>query len=413
MLQAMFSGVSGLSAFQTEMDVISNNIANISTTGYKTSRVNFDDVFSQTIKGAAAGSNGMGGTNPVQIGVGVTIGSIEVNQTQGSLQPTGKSTDCAIEGQGYFMIGDGKERFYSRDGSFSLDPSGNLVSAATGMNVLGWTADSSGVIDSTSSVTAGSAIKLPLGQMTISKQTSSVTYGGNINADTPVGNSYTVSSEIIDSLGKAHPLAVTFTRTSGQDWSWTAASADADPATPVGSGTVSFDTAGKCVSAPLALNLTLANPNGASPNITLQGVMSGATMSYGPSTLSTVAQDGFQTGALNGFSIGKNGVITGTFTNGMTQDLGRVALATFANPAGLSKSGGNLLTESANSGTAQVGQPSVAGMGTISSGFLEASNVDLSTEFATMILGQRAFQANSKIITTADQMLQELVQLKQ
>ena len=413
MMQSLYSGVSGLSAFSTQMDVISNNIANINTVGYKDSRVNFRDIYDQTYRAASSGSNGTGGVNPQQVGMGVAIGSIETNNTQGSLQSTGKSTDCAIEGEGFFMLSDGQGKYFSRDGSLDLDTNGNLVSASTGLNVLGWNANSAGTVDSTGSITASSKIQVPIGKLTIAQATSSVSLAGNLDSNTAVGETTTVGSQVYDSLGKSHPISVTFTRSTATDWTWSASSTDGATGSTVGSGTITFDTSGKCTSGPLAMSLTLATPNGAAPTVALQFPMTGISMASGTTSVATTAQDGYPSGTLNGFTIGKDGTIAGTFSNGMTRALGRIALASFANPSGLSKSGSNMLAETMNSGVAQVGQPNSAGMGKLTSSYLEASNVDLSTEFSTMILAQRAFQANSKIITTTDQLLQEMIQMKQ
>jgi len=517
----MYNGVSGLSAFQTDMDVISNNIANINTVGYKSSSVTFDEVFSQTIKGGADSGSGLS-ANPEQVGMGVNIGSVNVNENQGSLQSTGNASDAAIQGNGFFVLGDGQAKYYSRDGSFILDSSGNLVSSSSGMKVLGWTADSSWNINTNQPVTPASSLQIPIGQLSIAKQTSNVVFSGNISSDT---TAYSVQTNIHDSLGAAHPVDVAFTRlhdytsqatytattdtvgtgtfnfsvgstpysitlngppvspattpvqnntlqgladainssgagvtanvvntgtvlsptyalqlsattgdiavdTSGitanggtipvisnvsdSKWSWTASFADGSVTVPTPpANTASFDSSGACVSGNLALSLTMTSPNGATNPVSFQIATSKLTQMAGDSTATAVSEDGLSPGELQKFSIGTDGVITGIFSNGMSRPLGRIALANFTNPQGLGQGGNNLLAESPNSGIAQIGQPAIGGMGKLMSGSVEASNVDLATEFANMIVAQRGFQANSRIITTSDQILQDLVQMKQ
>jgi flagellar hook protein FlgE len=415
MIQAMYNGVSGLRAHKTQMDVISNNIANINTIGFKSSRVNFREMLSQTVRGATAPKpGGIGGTNPVQIGLGTSVGSVDASISQGSLISTGKLTDVAVEGNGYLVLGDGSGKYYTRDGSLSLDSEGILVSAGSGLKVLGWMADPfTGVIDNTVPISASSAIRLPVGQLAISRQTTGVTYGGNLNSNAAAGESYGMSAQVYDSLGAAHTLTVDFTKTANPgEWSWVASSPDADPAAPVGSGSVTFDSNGNCLTSSGSVSLTLASANGATNPVDMSLSFQSITQLAGDTTISPTSQNGLPLGGLDSFTIGKDGVISGAFTNGMSQPLGQIALAQFSNAAGLSKAGSNLLIESSNSGLPQIGQPSVGSLGNITAGFLESSNVDLPSEFAAMIVAQRGFQANSRIITTSDEILQELVQLK-
>lgn len=414
MIQAMYNGVSGLRAHKTQMDVISNNIANVNTVGFKSSRVNFREMFNQTIRGAGAPRDGgIGGTNPAQIGLGSSIASIDVSQSQGSLQPTGKSTDMAIEGNGFFILGDGQARFYSRDGSFTLDSEGNLVSAGTGLRVLGWMADSVGNVPTTAPITPSSSIRLPIGQLSIAKQTTLLRLGGNLDANMAAGASRSITAEVYDSLGKAHNITIDFTKSAGDgEWTWTASSPDAAVGVPVGSGLINFDANGNCITGGDWLALTLASPNGATNPVSIDLDFNTITQKAGYTTVSPMYQNGLPLGMLNDFTVGKDGVISGVYTNGMSETIGRIALAQFSNPAGMTKAGNNLLNESGNSGLPQIGPPSVGSMGKVVAGFLESSNVDLPTEFANMIVAQRGFQANSRIITTADEILQELVTLK-
>ena len=415
MIQAMYNGVSGLRAHKTQMDVISDNIANINTVGFKSSRVNFREMLSQTIRGATAPTpGGMGGTNPVQIGLGTGIGSIDVSETQGSLLPTGKPTDVAIEGNGFLVLGDGRGMYYTRDGSLVLDGEGNLVSAGSGLKVLGWTADlATSVLDDTAPISASSGIRLPVGRLAIARQTTNAEFGGNLDASMAVGGTWTSSVKIYDSLGFSHTVTITFTKTANPgEWTWDATSPDAAVGIPVGSGTLTFDAAGHCTVPSGNISLTLGTPNGAVNPILTTLSFQPITQLAGESTVSPMSQDGLPLGVMDGFTISRDGIISGTFTNGMSQKLARIALAQFTNPAGLNRVGNNLLMETGNSGLPQIGRPSTGSLGNVTAGFLESSNVDLPTEFANMIVAERGFQANSRIITTSDEILQELVQLK-
>lgn len=511
MIQAMYNGVSGLRSHKTMMDVISNNIANINTVGFKTSRVGFKEMFNQTIKGAtSAKSGGAGGTNPTQIGLGVSVGSIDTSQNQGSLQPTGKITDLAIEGNGFFIVGNGQGRFYTRDGQFSIDSSGYLVTSGSGLKVLGWMADViTGAIDSTAPISNTSFISLPVGQL--ARQTTEVTYGGNLDSSTRAGDTQSASAMIYDTLGTQHTLGVTFTKvqrpmvsqgyadtttvvgsgtlsvtvgadtpdaatytvvipagatladlrnsldtvtgvnavitdhgaaagadrytvdltsttgrqvsvsgsltggtapvfsmsdTGAGEWTWRAT----EGGVSVGSGTITFDGQGKCPRAVGTVSIPLSN--GANTPLEAELIFGSITQLSGTTTISATSQNGLPMGMLDSFTIGQDGIISGVFTNGTSQPLAQIALTAFSNAGGLTKIGSNLLVESSNSGLPQISQPAVGSMGKINAGFLESSNVDLPTEFANMIVAQRGFQSNSRIITTADEILQELVQLK-
>ncbi|MDO8586195.1 MAG: flagellar hook protein FlgE [Armatimonadota bacterium] len=412
MIQAMYNGVSGLQAHKTLLDVISNNIANINTIGFKSSRMNFREMLSQTIRAAGeAKSAGMGGTNPMQIGLGVGIGSIDVSQVQGSLVSTGKPTDVAVEGNGFVVLGDGQAKYYTRDGSFQLDSNGNLVSASSGMKVLGWTADViTGLIDTTVPIAPTSGIRLPVGQLSVARQTSNVQFGGSLDSR---GGTFGAGIDLYDSLGVPHTVSLTFVKTANDgEWQWDAISPDAAGGASVGTGLIQFDSLGRSLTASGTLSLSLAAANGAVNPIVATMDFSGIKQLAGDTTLMPTSQDGVSLGTLDSFSIDKTGVISGVFTNGMSQHLGQLALALFSNPGGLSKAADNLLVETSNSGLPQIRQPGAGSLGNLTAGFLESSNVDLATEFANMIVAERGFQANSRIITTSDEILQELVQLK-
>ncbi len=305
MLRSLFSGVSGLRNHQTRMDVIGNNIANVNTVAYKTSQVNFKDIFSQTVRGASAPADNRGGTNPLQVGLGVSIANISVNHTQGSLQSTGKLTDLAVEGDGYFVIADGENRYYTRAGNFEIDANGYLVSATNGYYLLrGDIPEPHEFADYVDPVT-----------------------GPNLN---PTYN-------------EAYPAAY---------------------ATVTDINEIEID------------HRRIKIPEDAI------------------------------------FTIDKAGAVSIVNEDGSLTHLGTIALAKFNNPSGLMKTGDNMYTPSSNSGIPLEGIPGQNDTGSIMPGTLEMSNVDLSQEFTDMIITQRGFQANARIITTSDELLNELVNLK-
>ncbi len=404
---ALYNGVSGLTAHQQAVDVIANNIANINTTAFKSSRVSFSEALSQTLQGAGDS------TNPMQVGLGVAVGAIESNMNSGTLQSTGRPSDLAIEGQGFFALGDGRSVAYTRAGNFCLDANNRLVSGTNGMAVLGWQADpATGVIDNNTTLGAASAITIPLGTLALARATGNVIYQANLDSNTALATPVTTSFNIYDSLGNSHQVEMTFTKTADNRWTWTASGPDADPAVPAATGTLIFDANGQNTTPSAACSLALATANGATSPINFQVDFSAVTQLAGNSSIRAVSQDGLPIGWLESYSIDQNGVINGSFSNGMSQALGQVALAAFSNPAGLVRTGGNTYAPSANSGVATITTAGNGGCGTIASSYLEASNVNLAEEFANLIVTQRGFQANSRIITTADDMLQELTNLK-
>ena len=408
MLQAMYSGISAIEAQQQSMDVIGNNIANVNTTAYKAGSVTFQDQLSQTIQGAGAANGNVGGTNPEQIGLGVRVGSIDTLMAQGGLQSTTKPTDMAIQGNGYFMLGSSTGLSYTRDGSFSLDSNGNLVNA-NGSFVLGWKADVNGNINTTQQISPTSKLSIPVGGLTAVQPTSTIAFGGNLSADsTTTSGTYSRSVKVYDSLGEPQTITLGFTRDAAANtWDWSA-SGDAGAA---GSGTISFDTTGKQTAS--TGSITLTPTDGASASQAIAPDFSAITQISGSSSAAPSSQNGFGPGTLQSFSVDQTGAISGIFNNGLTRVLGQVALSDFPNPAGLERAGNNDFQASINSGLPSVGTALSSGLGQISTGYLEQSNVDLSNEFTNMIVTQRGFQANTKIVSTVDQMLNDVIQMKQ
>ena len=415
MLRSMFAAISGLHGNQTMMDVIGNNIANVNTVGYKSGRVNFQDIMSQTLHGATAPQGGLGSIDPAQIGLGMTVAGIDVLQTQGNLQSTGKTTDMAIQGDGLFVESDGTSTYYTRDGAFDIALDGSLANPASGMKVQGWQADSAGKIDITQPLTN---ITIPIGQRTTALATSNVTLSGNLDAGAAVGTSVPTTMTVFDSLGVSHSVKVTYTKTAANQWSWAATSDAADTgisiapvAGPpsVNEGTLTYTSGGVFSASTGTLSFTF--PDGATAttpkiDMTQMTQFSGTSQPSGQT-------DGFTSGTLTTFAVGDAGQLSGVYSNGQTQVLGQIALASFLNPDGLLRAGQNNFTATSASGNPNIGVAGTGGRGTVTTGALEMSNVDLATEFTGMITAERGFQANSRVITTSDQMLQELVNLKQ
>ncbi|MCS7172052.1 MAG: flagellar hook protein FlgE [Armatimonadetes bacterium] len=406
MLRSLFAGVSGLRSHQVRMDVIGNNIANVNTVGFKASRVNFAEMLAQTIRGAQAPSEARGGMNPMQVGLGVQVASVDTLFTQGNLQYTGVLTDLAIQGDGFFVVGDGLRRFYTRDGALVLDSTGNLVHASTGLRLMGWRANEAGEVDTSGELVP---IQIPVGVEIPPKATENVVFGGNLDAAMEVDGTWTTTITVYDSLGNAVQLRLVFTKTDANQWDWQLFYGDDE----VASGSLEFDETGKLTSPTEPEEVTVDLPDElGSADLELKLDFSQLTQYAAPSTATLRSQDGYPSGSLESFAIDGNGVITGLYSNGRTQVIGQVALALFTNPGGLLKAGNNLYAESANSGAPSIGAAGTGGRGTLVAGALEMSNVDLAQEFTNMITAQRGFQANARVITASDELLQELISLR-
>jgi len=403
MERAMNSAVSGLRSHQLMLDVTGNNIANVNTTGYKVGRTTFADVLSQTLAGATATGPTVGGTNPQQVGLGVRVGAITNIFTQGGILTTTKGTDLAIQGDGFYVLNDGSANFYTRAGAFEVDSAGYLVDAVTGYKVQG---DSGDIVIPTTVTSPAAA-------------TANATFTGNLDSATAAGGTYTSPITIYDSLGGTHTLTLTFTKTATPG-EFTYATTESDASMTIaggGTGTIQFGGGGSITAGgtgTVTLNFTngATSPQTATFDFASAGNLAPVTGYASPSTLSLLAQDGNTSGALQSFTIGSDGTINGTFSNGRILTLATIRLATFSNPAGLTKLGNNLYRESANSGLANIGNPGTGNRGTLVPGALEGSNVDLAEEFTRLIVAQRGFQANARVITTSDEILQEAVNLK-
>jgi flagellar hook protein FlgE len=341
----------------------------------------------------------------------VLISGIDTIQTQGTLQSTGKLTDMAIQGDGYFVMNDGKQNFYSRDGAFELGTDGTIVNPQTGLHVMGWQANPvTGVINTTVPPTN---ITVPVGAGMTGKASTSQTIAGNLDSNNAGGalNAVPLSSTVYDSQGNAIPITWTYTKTAANTWS--AAPSTTAPGIGITSAasTITFNGAGAVATGGTG-TLSFTTTSGAtSPQSVSINFGSITQLASTPSSLSANT-DGASAGSLTTFTVGQAGDITGIYSNGYKQPLGQIALASFSNPSGLMKSGSNMFQTSANSGNAAIGTANSGGRGQIATGFLEGSNVDLAQQFTNMIMAERGFQANSKVITTSDEILQDLVNLK-
>ncbi len=410
MIRSMYAGVSGMRSHQIMMDVVGNNIANVNTQGYKRSQVLFADVLSQIDANAAAPTEDIGGRNPAQVGLGVQMSGTAQQFGQGFLQITNRELDVAVQGDGFFIHTIAGEQLYTRNGAFFMDADGRLVTSRGGL-VQGWTADTTGNIDTNTPI---DNISLPIGNQNPPVVTSEIKLGGNLPSDALVGDQLFASLEIFDAGGNTQELDLTFEKTNNDEWTVTASYGD--PAVPVTlTDNVMTFTDGEMVT-PADFNINMAAgqiPGVNDVSLTVGGVGKRRITQYGTiNSLTVVTQNGAPGGVMQTMRIATDGVILGTFSNGLTSPIGRLALASFSNPEGLERVTGTNWKGSVNSGLAQIGSTSTGGRGLIAPGTLEMSNVDLALEFTELIRSQRGFQANSRVVTSADELLQEIVNLK-
>jgi flagellar hook protein FlgE len=505
MLRSLFAGVSGLRNSQVRMDVIGNNIANVNTVAFKAGRVTFKEGFAQLLQGASRPPGDQGGINPIQIGLGMQVGSIDQIFNQGNIETTGLNTDVAIQGDSFFVVRKGNQSFYTRAGNFQVDAIGQLVSPANGFIVQGRMYENGMQLDGIQD------IKLPFGQRVSARPTTEATLAGNLNASAtifqgnfndplvrsdPINEKAWTETQIgvFDSQGTKHDVKLQMWKTGPNTWNWridpkaSAQTFEVEtngssppgniqlPVAPTGyeilpanvrvysptgveynspadfsfsagpppalqftssmpsnavirvgyfmspttatpsenSGTFNFDQAG-ILNTDVIASLNFAVPGATAVRIDLKlgGGVNGLTQFA--STASTAVlrdQNGYTAGTLQDFSIDRLGLITGFFTNGTTNPLARIVLADFNNPSGLLRIGDNMYQESANSGSGVLGFALEGAQSQLTSGALEMSNVDLAQEFANMIVAQRGFQANGKVVSTSDELLQELINLK-
>jgi len=545
MMRSLFSGVSGLRNHQVQMDIIGNNIANVNTIAFKSSRLLFQDMLSQTLRVAGGATEGRGGTNPQQAGLGMRIGSIDTIFSQGNLMATQRKTDLAIQGEGFFILSDGINRYYSRAGGFDFDLNGRMVNPANGYIAQGYmaTGDTMGTIiedvkiefnqslpanvttevslagnvksdvtstsasastlltklfdengkgmnlrkgdevavsgtvggaditglgdyanytidenfslsdlasylqamirhgaddDATVTVESDGKLKVTAGStedivgldLTVSGNTEFNDYGviGDILA-TESGTTaegchaadYTTFVTAYDSLGNPQIISLLFAKEIGvsNTWNWQALVPYESGEYPSqDTGTLTFNSDGSLASGATTQITFDPDGTGEAGEMTVNfdfgtvGDFDGITQFATSFSLTLKEQDGYASGTLDDIFIGDSGLITGVFTNGVNKDLAQIAVASFANPGGLLKAGDSFYKPSLSSGIAQEGRPGTGTMGSIASSTLEMSNVDLAQSFTEMIIAQRGFQVNARVITTSDEMLQEMVNLR-
>ena len=450
---ALYSGVSGLSATSNAMNVIGNNLANSQTTGFKANRSLFSDILASQVASASGTS---------QVGRGVSLATVDTVFEQGSFKGTGVSTDMAIDGDGFFMVSHPNQEGtkYTRDGSFRFDDEGNLVNAM-GYRVQGYSIDENGNVggelndihtDLSGSIEPSATTEASFS--TNLNQDAEILNGGAFDIENPNASSnFSASVNVYDSLGAAHPATVYFTKSAANEWSYnvtvpldevndTATGnedilvvADGDlifdsngnleqvTSGGIGSnpeGPDVYDGSGQIVSGSTTVtseDIEWSNESTIAPiDFTLGEIDRAAndaslTQYSSQSSLVSKSQNGYASGTLSDVSVNELGIITGSYSNGQSRELAQVGLAKFANPNGLLRDGSNLFADTQASGLAAVGPPG-SGAGTIRANSLEQSNVDIAEQFTDMIVTQRIYQANSRSITTADEMLQEVVNLK-
>jgi flagellar hook protein FlgE len=424
-LSAMNSGVSGLRAESEAISVVGDNIANVNTTGFKSQRVIFQDVLGHSI---------LAGTASALPGSGVKVGDIQQLFTQGSLSNTGVATDLALSGDGFFTVKGAVDglvgNFYTRAGTFNINKDGFMVNPS-GLEVQGYMANPDGTFQASIS-----SLKVPTAALP-AHATENATVVANLDASEAVPtlpwdvtdpantSNFSTTLTMYDSLGAGHTVDVYFEKTGAGAWNWHAVTDSGDVGaapgtnTEIGTGTLAFDNTGKLTaSTGLAVNVTFTDA--AAQTITFDfGTPSpagtgldGVTQFASPENVSSQSQDGYSSGDFSGVAVDGQGVVTGLYTNGQQLAVGQLAIAKFRSNDGLGRAGQNLWIETRDSGTAAFGTAGSGGRGAVSAGALEGSNVDLAEEFVGLIQHQRSFSANSKTITTADEMLQELINIK-
>jgi flagellar hook protein FlgE len=388
---------SGLTAHSAALGVIGNNIANVSTIGFKGSRAEFADLLSAE-QGGQIG----------KIGLGTRIGAVRTLFGQGTIETTGRALDLAMEGDGFFVLASDDGDVFTRAGNFQIQPDGtvtNLLGYALQGTALGGTA------------AQRSDVVLPTGLTSDPQATTTVTIGGNVDASIPAAGSFTTQVQVFDGLGTAQQVSLTFTKTAtANQWTVTAtvdgsATASGTPGTPVpvGTGSVTFDAAtGKYSSgSPITLTFPAWRSGAAGSTATLD--LTAFTQQSGDSGVTTLEQDGFGKGGVAALTVDEKGILTAHFDNGQTRDLYQLAIASFTNPEGLTPAGNQIYRQSNASGPALIGTAQAGGNGSVIGGALENSNVELAQQFIDLISTQRAFQANAKVITTGDQILADLL----
>ncbi len=413
MLTSFYTGMSGISANSQAINVIGNNLANINTTGFKGARTSFAELLG-SLSYSADG-------NPIQEGLGTTSAGVSPLFTQGSIQTTGRSTDVAMSGSGFFIVSTGSGNAYTRAGNFSFSGTGELVNS-DGFTVLGYMA-TGGIINANAPV---SPITIQGSRNLPPKATTTLGITANLDSQAAVNSTFTTAVQVYDTLGLAHTVTFTFTKTGPTAWDWTASipsldtigGAAGNPPVTIGSGSFAFDGSGVMTAPTANPLLSIANLADGATNkdITFEVLDSNGFPRFsgnsGASAVSSVSQDGYTSSTLRDVAIDGEGIIRGIYDNGQVNPLAQLAVANFNNPEGLLKFTGSCFVKAVSSGEPSVGTARTGGRGTVNGSSLELSNVDIAEQFTNLIVAQRGYQANSRVITTTDELYQEAINLK-
>ncbi len=400
--------LTGLEASSTALDTIANNLSNMNTTAFKSQEASFGDLFYQQI-----GDSGSG--DPLQVGAGVQVAATNTDFSQGTVSETGNATDVALNGSGFFVVqnSDGTSA-YTRDGSFNLTSNGDLTTQG-GQAVMGYPA-ANGVVNTNSALTP---IQIPVGQVEQPSATQNFGLTANLDSSAAVGTNFSAQVPMYDSLGQTQDVTINFTKTAANTWNYSLALPAGAATGGAGlTGTLQFDSNGNLISPAanvggisftgltdgannMTLNWNLYNSNGT-------GTISQVDTTSG---YSATTQDGYPSGQYTGFTIGSDGTVSAQFSNGRTQAVGQLALASITNEQGLKLEGGDLYQTTLASGGASIGLAGSAGLGTVQDSALEGSNVNISTEFSNLVVAQNAYEASSKALTTFDQVAQDTINI--
>lgn len=410
---SLSTALSGLNAAETALQTISNNLANMNTDGYKSQTSTFADLFYQTY-----GNSGSG--NPIQTGLGVQVTGTSQDFSNGAVASTGVSSNMALNGAGFFVVQNGSgAQTYTRNGDFTTNASGQLITLG-GQLVMGYPVVN-GVVSANSAlqpINVGSGTSAP------ATPTANFSLTTNLNAGTAMNGTFQSPINVYDSLGNSHVLTIGYTLTAPNTWTYSVTIPSSDlqggvgSSTQVATGTLSFNSSGQLVSPASPIAIAIGSLADGAANMNLNWQLTDAssnsllTQTASASSNNATTQDGFASGVLSSYSVLSDGTVDGTFSNGQTRAIGQVAVASFANPEGLTLDGDNQYSATAASGAAVIGAAGTAGRGTIAGSSVEQSNVDMATQFSQLIVYQRAYEANAKAITAFDQMEQATIQMK-
>ena len=447
MVQALLSAVAGIRVGQIDMNNTSADLANLKTTAYKGTRVIFQDMLAQTIKGATRPTDTSGGMNAIQYGLGVLVAGTDVSQREGGLNATGRNLDIALDGtETFLLLGDGQSVSYTQDGALDLDSKKNLVHRASGHRILGRMADSLGVIDPDEPITNSSFIEIPVGSLKAAQVTSKVHVSGNLNEKSLATDEIPSKEVVFDGIGDRHDVKFVFknrqappqgnapadlnddSKNAVVSWDW-----EAYELSTLANGTVQetligqssndttvghennqrlyFNNKGHVINTDAKGTMTVPSTDNTA-EFKIEIDFTDITQLAADSQLHAKHEDGFEPGSLKSFNVMPDGIIMGTFTTGLTKPLAQIATSNFSNPGGLLRVGSNRWEATDNSGDPAIGVAGKSGRGKINSGFLKQSNVDISDKFSNMIITTRTMQANSRVATTVDEILREIINIK-